>query len=134
MAERPRWEYRNRDERRDGLEQRQRIGGERHLRHVEFLVAQHPEECLLDRKMQADEIDAISADALVGERSDAVVVPAGERQSQLRHGGSTDATAEDAEDTEALSWEPSGFFLRSSASSVVRRHQSTHDYRLPRVL
>src|SRR5438477_2974618 len=83
MAEEARREYRNRDE--WGIFPRDRHGvrGERHLGHIEFAVAQHAKERLLDMLVQIDELDAFGLHAAVGERTRAVVIPAGEGQPQL---------------------------------------------------
>src|SRR5438094_10230659 len=83
MAEEARGEYRNRDE--WGIFPRDRHGvrGERHLGHIEFAVAQHAKERLLDMLVQIDELDAFGLHAAVGERTRAVVIPAGEGQPQL---------------------------------------------------
>ncbi len=85
VAEEARGKHRNGDEGRVLARQRHRIGGQRHLRRVELAVAQHAEERLLDRQLEDVEIDALGRDAAVGERADAVVVPAGKGQAQLRH-------------------------------------------------
>ena len=66
--------------------QRHRVRRQRHLGHVEFAVPQHAEERLLDVELEILEVDAVGPHAAVGERARAVVVPAGQREAQARHG------------------------------------------------
>jgi hypothetical protein len=88
VAERPRGEHRDRDER-SGLgsrgTQRGDVGRQRHLRGVELAVAQHPEEGLLDRKAEVGQLQALGTDRAVGEGAGAVVVLAGEAEGDAAH-------------------------------------------------
>ena len=85
LAEESRRKYRDRDERRLVARDRHGVGGQRHLGDVEFAVAQHAKERLLDMQVKAVEIDAFGAHAAVGKRASAIVVPAGQGQPQFRH-------------------------------------------------
>jgi hypothetical protein len=85
MTEHARRKYRDGYERGIGPEQGQDVRGQRHFGDVEFVVPQHAEERFLDRKAQVVEVKALRPDALVDERARAVVVPAGEGESQRRH-------------------------------------------------
>ncbi len=85
MPEHPRRKHRDRDKRTVRMEERQHIRRQRHLRDVELTVAQHPEECLLDRKRQAIEVHAFGRHAAFEQRTRTVVVPAGQCQREFRH-------------------------------------------------
>ena len=85
VAEHPRGEHRQRDERPRVPVQGRDVGRQRHLRDVELAVPQHPEERLLDRQPQVGQVDAIGANAAVLEGTGPVVVATGEGQIQTGH-------------------------------------------------
>jgi hypothetical protein len=87
MPEHPRGEDWNRDERPIGVEQREHVRRERQLCDVEFPMTQHAEKGLLDRKIQAGQVDAVGSNPLVEEGAGAVVGRARERESERGHGG-----------------------------------------------
>jgi hypothetical protein len=65
------------------FEQRDRVGRQRHLRHVELAEPHHAEESLFDRHVQIIEVDPVRLHRPVHQGAGAVVVPAAERQSQF---------------------------------------------------
>jgi hypothetical protein len=93
VTERARREDGDRDEPRLVRQQRDRVRRERHLRHVELAVAQHPVEGLLDRERQVDELDALGHDAAVAQRARSVVVEAGKAQAEAHRSEHADAVA-----------------------------------------
>jgi hypothetical protein len=84
VPEDPRREDGDRDERPVGRQQRQDVRRQRHLRHVELPVAQHPEEGLLGTERQAGQLQPLRPDPAVEQRGHAVVAAHGERQRQPR--------------------------------------------------
>ncbi len=85
MAEKSGRENRNGDKRGLGRGQRHDVRGQGHLGDIELPVPQHAEEGFFHRQRQVVQIDAIGLHALLEEGTRAVVVPTGQRQSQLRH-------------------------------------------------
>ncbi len=69
------------------LLQRDHVGGQGHLRHVELAVSKHAEEGLLYGESQVGQVDPIGTDRFLLQRSRPVVVPARQGQTQSAHAG-----------------------------------------------
>ena len=79
VAKEAAWKNRNRDKRTVRFEQRDGVGGQRHFRRLELLVAQHAEEGLFDRHVEVIQIDPVRLHAAVHKRAGAVIIPAAQR-------------------------------------------------------
>src|SRR6185503_1201900 len=86
MAEQPGREHWNRQERVIASRSEHRVVGERQLRDVELLVAQHPVERLARSRDDRIQLDPIWFDRSVDQRTYAVVVPERYRQADIGHG------------------------------------------------
>src|ERR1700752_437909 len=86
MAEQPGREHRNGDEGVIASRAEHRVVGERQLRDVELLVAQHPVEGLARPRDNRVQFDPLRPDASVDQRTDPVVIPERYRQADIGHG------------------------------------------------
>ena len=86
MPEHARGKDRDRDERRVFAEERERVRRQRHLRHVELAMPQHAKEGFFHRQVQIVQIDAVDGDAAFEQRARSIVIPAGQRELEFRHG------------------------------------------------
>ena len=94
VAEDLRERHRHRHERALAAALERRVGGERELRDLELLVVQHALERLARAQDPDVEIDAFGFHPTVDQRAGAIVVPAGERELEVRHQDVSKATCD----------------------------------------